>query len=307
MIFNAALLADRLAKFGGSAAGGGRFFRERAAFGDAARSIPLGLVVKMKRSLAAFTLLELLVVVAIMAVLAAVGMVSVTGVGSSRKFDQTLSQITGIFEQARSYAIGQNTYVWVALYPVDASKLASQADMSGDHLIVATYASNDGTDPIQWVANANGYAIPYSSPGDTVINLITKVQTFTQIRMAPGISGTAGSGIPYLAFPSGVLPPEMTGTGGQPMPASPASNILFKYPLASAGGITLSNQPVPAAAQPISVIEFTPSGSAQVAPGLSAAIRIDFAPMKTSAIVNNTNIASVEIGGLIGLVTLYRP
>jgi Tfp pilus assembly protein FimT len=239
--------------------------------------------------------LELLVVLAILTILATVTIPSISGLNRSGRFNQGLSQITGVLEEARSYAVAQNTYVWVAFYPVDASQLTGpQTDPSGDHLIVATYASNDGTDPINWTSGT--YAIPYTAPTGTVISPILKVQNLTQLRMAPG-----GNGIAYLNFNTGVLPSAMT--GGE---ASPASNIVFSYPLPPTGMI-LSQQPLPPGAAPISVIEFTPSGSAQVGAGLAGVVRVDFQPMKSASLVDDNNIASLGINGLMGLATRYRP
>jgi prepilin-type N-terminal cleavage/methylation domain-containing protein len=244
-----------------------------------------------------FTLVELLVVLAIMAILVAAVLPSIAGLRGSGKFNQALDQITGALEQARSDAIGQNTYVWVAFYPVDASQLAgSQNDMSGDHLVIVTYASSDGTDPIKWTPGT--YSIPYTAPTGTMISPIRMVQTLTQLHIAPG-----GTGVAYLNQSSltNKLPSAMT--SGE---ASPASNVVFTYTF-PANGLRLSNQPVPTGAQSIAVIEFTPAGSAEVGAGLVAVVRMDFQPMKAHGIYDNNNIASLGINGLMGLTTRYRP
>jgi prepilin-type N-terminal cleavage/methylation domain-containing protein len=243
-----------------------------------------------------FSLVELLSVMVIIAVMATLALPSIRSLNSSLKFNQNLSQIIGNLEQARSYAVGQNTYVWVAFYPLDGSHLTgSQQDMSGDHLVMATYASSDGTNPINWSSNGT-YAIPYTSPTTgAIVSPIMKVQTFTQLRLAPGANG-----ISYLPFNSSVLPGAMTANE-----ASPASNINFTYPLPG-NNVTLGQQPVPTGDQACYVIQFTPSGDAQVASGLSSVIRIDCQPMKASAIVDGNNIASVGVNGLTGLTTTYR-
>jgi prepilin-type N-terminal cleavage/methylation domain-containing protein len=252
----------------------------------------------LARKLAAggFSLIELLVVMAIMAVLTAVTLPSIEGLNSSGKFNQSISEIAGILEQARSYAVGQNTYVWVAFYPLDSSQLTgSQQDMSGNHLIVATYASNDGTDPIKWNGGAP-YTIPYTSPTTgTVISPIFKLRNLTQLLMAPG-----GSGQSYLTFNNGILPGAMTGSV-----ASPAANVTFQCPLPGTG-VTLGQQPVPNGDQECYLVEYTPLGDAQVAPGFSNVIRMDCQPMKAKGIVDNHNIASLGINGLTGLTTVYR-
>jgi len=250
----------------------------------------------MNRFERGFSLLELLVVMTIMAILTAVMLPSIEGLNSSAKFNQSISEITGILEQARSYAVGQNTYVWVAFYPLDSSQLTGpQQDGSGNHLIVATYASNDGTDPIKW-SGATPYAIPYTSPTTgTVISPVFKLRNLTQLLMAPGENGQS-----YLTFNNGVLPVAMTGSA-----ASPAANVTFEYPLPGTG-VTLGLQPVPNGDQACYLVEFTPLGDAEVSSGFSNVIRMDCQPMKSKGIVDNHNIASLGINGLTGLTTVYR-
>ncbi len=231
----------------------------------------------------------------IIAIMTAAALPSIRGLNSSFKFNQNLSQVVGMLEQARSYAVAQNTYVWVAFYPVDGSQLTgSQQDTSGDRLVLAAYASSDGTNPVNWSTNVT-YSIPYTSPTTgAIISPILKVQTLSQLRMASGANGLG-----YL-LPSASLPTSMTASE-----ASPASNVTFTYPLPG-NGLTLGQQPVPAGDQTCYVIQFAPSGDAQVASGLSSVIRIDCAPMKATTMVDNHNIASVGINGLTGLTTLYR-
>ena len=55
-----------------------------------------------------FSLLELLAVIAIMAILASLAVLSFRGMNSSGNFNKAVDEISGILEQGRSYAMGQD-------------------------------------------------------------------------------------------------------------------------------------------------------------------------------------------------------
>ncbi|MDD5350118.1 MAG: prepilin-type N-terminal cleavage/methylation domain-containing protein [Chthoniobacteraceae bacterium] len=99
------------------------------------------------RRLRAFTLIELLVVMAIMALLIALSTLGVRSLNSAGKFDKAISDISGTLELARSYAIAQNTYVWVVLYENVPSNNGPL------EVYVGSFASNDGTDFLNWTGS----------------------------------------------------------------------------------------------------------------------------------------------------------
>jgi prepilin-type N-terminal cleavage/methylation domain-containing protein len=61
----------------------------------------------------AFSLIELLVVIAIIAVLAALALPAFNSIQNASGLTKTASDIAGMLEQARAYAMAQNTYVWI--------------------------------------------------------------------------------------------------------------------------------------------------------------------------------------------------
>lgn len=81
-----------------------------------------------------FTLVELLTVIAILVILAGLTVPAASSLLRSQSFNQTLATLNGTLDQARQYAIAQNTYVWVAFA------------QTGNQLDVAVVASPDGTD-----------------------------------------------------------------------------------------------------------------------------------------------------------------
>ena len=132
-----------------------------------------------------FTLIELLTVIVIMLMVSALSITALQGLFSSTGYDSSLSRIVGILEQARSYAVAQDTYVWVAFYPLDPTQLPGNQDASGDQLYVGVYASSSGSNPLAWGSPAS-CPIPYTdtSTGAHVFQ-VSKIQFFKQLRIWP--------------------------------------------------------------------------------------------------------------------------
>ncbi len=241
-----------------------------------------------------FTLTELLVVIAIMGIVIAVSLPSLRGQNGAGNFNKSVQEIAGILDQARAYATAQNTYVWVAFYPLDPSALpAPYTDHGGEQLYVVTYASTDGTDPVQWGTALTDVPIPYVPTGSSAeIVQLAKTRLFKQIHLE-----TANY------FTSTQIP-AMPATLGDPSP--PLSQVNFQLPLKTPA-LTLSDQPLPAdESNKTLVVVFTPMGSAQVGPSPVAYIGLDFQPMQAANIKSTNNLAALRISGLGGLPTIYR-
>jgi len=245
-------------------------------------------------SVRGFTLTELLVVIAIVGILIAASMPAFRGQNSAGNFNKSVEEIAGILDQARAYATAQNTYVWVAFYPLDPSALpAPNTDQGGEQLYVVTYASNDGTDPVQWGSSLTDVSIPYT-PGGAAAEIvqIAKVHVFKQIHLET-----------ENYFTSTQIP-AMPTTLDNPSP--PLSEVGFQLSLKSPA-LTLSNQPLPGdESNKTLVVGFTPSGSAQVSSSPVAYIGLDFQPMQAANVRNTNNLAALRISGLVGLTTIYR-
>jgi prepilin-type N-terminal cleavage/methylation domain-containing protein len=240
-------------------------------------------------SLQAFTLIELLVVVAIMAILASLAVAAFQGLSRALLFTSELSQLAGILEEARSYAVAQNTYVWVAFYPYDPST-ATPPDESGDVLFVAAFASSDGTDPLDWSAAAT--PVPGVVSGTTSISQILRISRFKQIAIRTENYFTSAD------IPS--MPAQIV------TPLTPPSAVP-KFTLNVQGTALPSALPADAqTAQAISVIQFTPSGAARVNDSPIDSVWIDFQRARAKGIIDANSIAALRISGLTGLTTLYR-
>lgn len=114
-----------------------------------------------------FSLTELLVVIAVMAMLMSVSLPALTSLAFGGHFNQAVTEVNGMLEQARQYAVAQNTYVWVA-FNIDQVN-------SIDQLAVAVVSSKDGTD----------LGPPYVNPtsSSSTIRLVSKIRTFPQLLL----------------------------------------------------------------------------------------------------------------------------
>jgi prepilin-type N-terminal cleavage/methylation domain-containing protein len=233
------------------------------------------------RRASAFTLLELLVVLAIMAILVAAAALSLQGTNNSGKFNKAVGEISGIFDQARSYASAQNTYVWVALYqntPANGGPLEVYA---------GAFASSDGTDPFAWTAATVTFPPGTFTVGSTTTTLtqITRVYHFKGLHLQTG------------TLPNAPTSPNFPATASSAPPA-PIFQITAQ---SDSGPVTLSG-----ASSVYWVIQFTPTGAARNQSNPVDSIWFGIQPSLTQTTFDTHNIASLRVNGLTGSTTVYR-
>ncbi len=227
----------------------------------------------------AFTLVELLVVVAIMVLLAALSLPAMKSLNGAGKFNQAVSGIAGLCELARSQAIAQNTYTWVAFYQNNPN------DGTGYEVYAAAYLSNDGTDPFAWTGAVT--LSPSGTPAGSTTTLmpIARISNYKQLSLIVNGSGVA---LPNISTNS----------------TYPATAPEFKIAVKN-GSSTAVN--LSASSMAYGIVEFTPSGAARTSASPVESIWLGFCPVNGKAVLNTNNVASLKINGLTGLVTVYRP
>ena len=82
----------------------------------------------------AFSLIELLVVMGIIAILSSLAIPAFNAIRGGGSLTKAANDVSGILEQARAYAMAQNTYVWVGF-----------KKEGTDTLLVGVSASPSGT------------------------------------------------------------------------------------------------------------------------------------------------------------------
>ncbi|SDT92245.1 prepilin-type N-terminal cleavage/methylation domain-containing protein [Verrucomicrobium sp. GAS474] len=253
-----------------------------------------------------FTLVELMLVIGIIVILGALA-IPAMGLNGSQKFSQNLSQLVGVLEQARSSAVAQNTYVWVVLYPHDPSDL-NPPDNSGEALHVATFASNDGSNPFPSTGSGWGGSVTFAAgettataAGGTTIKTLFRLASFKQLALRTEGYFTQGSGDGQIASLPTNMPSPLIG---------PASTPVFEITVRGLGNPPLrlpsGIPPGGRTAQALSVILFTPSGAARVSDSPIDSIWLDFQRVKGKGVVDEKDIACIRISGLTGLSTLFR-
>jgi len=87
-----------------------------------------------------FTLVEMLTVMAIVAILSTAAVTSLTGMGSAGRLGAAATSVASFLEQARTYAVTQNTYVYVGFLPRASGTPSGEIEMK-----LLAVASRDGS------------------------------------------------------------------------------------------------------------------------------------------------------------------
>ena len=230
---------------------------------------------------AGFSLVEMLVVIsiaAILSLLASVGFQNVVG----PVFNGQVSDIASTLARARAYAMANNTYVFVGIQELDASKSRTGAQTSGTGRVAVTVmASQDGT---------RGYLT--SSGSSTALNSLAVV---SPLRVFDNLHIATGSGLSNL--------PNTSDSGSSYVAASAPSLTTFTWPPGAASNY-------PAFGSNGTVIQFNPRGEAQIFASANSDcvfqwIEIDL--ISTHGIkVSTANPATILVDGASGSVTIYR-
>lgn len=270
----------------------------------------------------AFSLVELLAVLAILSIIMAV---TVPVMNSLKGADLTKAvyDIQGILDQARSYAVAQNTYVWVGLTEVDMSVDSSKTPQVSTgstrygRVAIAVVASKNGTRNYDVSSNSLGTPPFISGTQGVVTNgstlvALCKLRYFDCIHLAaPGVLN--GFGVPTNGDGS-------VGTGGMRRP-----NIVSNY-YVLAGGSAASTNSVTQFAWPLgqtlgsgqyqfkTVINFDPQGIARIQcatnnDNIGKYMEIGLIPTHGNTVPSTTpaDHAAIQIDCMTGATRLFRP
>jgi prepilin-type N-terminal cleavage/methylation domain-containing protein len=240
----------------------------------------------------AFTLLELLIVIAIIAVLLVLIAPAFTGIKSAGDVTNAAYTIKGVLDTARTYAKANNTYVWVGFYEENVSNPASpNSDTPAvGRVVISTVASKDGT-----------RIYDLSNPGSIDPTKLIQVGKLTKLENV------------HLWTHTDTPSP----TGG-PTPFDNRPNVPLAYCIgdASPTGSTTPFQypvgnPVPGAQYSfVKVVQFSPRGEARInndSNSPQTAAEIATQPTHgTTVDTNNPNLAAVQFTGISGDVRIYR-
>ena len=93
-----------------------------------------------------FSLVELLTVLLIISIMSALAITAFTSLGKSDGFANATTTISTLLEQARAYAMANNTYVFVGIEETNGSTPSSATQTAGQgRVAMQAFASLDGT------------------------------------------------------------------------------------------------------------------------------------------------------------------
>ncbi|HEY8966576.1 MAG TPA: hypothetical protein VIM58_09040 [Candidatus Methylacidiphilales bacterium] len=247
------------------------------------------------RSAAAFSLMELIVVVTIMAILVVVSMPawrSLTGTVSSPAV-----QIAGALQRARTYAMTHNTYVWVGFYEQDAGRDAGDRGAGSPppyagrgQVVLGMAASLDGT------SIYDDDAAPAALPASRIVPVEkpTRLENVHLADVGAPSASSAGSAPSLRARPSD----PYTDTAGDAQRISSESSQATPHPM-TVGGYTFYK-----------TVRFSPSGEAVInnASDLYRFGEIGLLPTRGKTVNSQArDVAAIQFSGIGGRVQIYRP
>ena len=248
-----------------------------------------------------FTLVELLVVMAIMGILLVLSSLGIQAVLGSA-FSSEASDLANTLVRARAYAMANNTYVFVGIEEVDASKTAVTTPqvVGNGRLGVAVVATNDGTRGYDPTVTPLTGSFPAASTPQTTLAIVSPVQHFENLHLMNAPAATVLTKLPYNG--SGATPLNLQSTN--------PSFTAFTWPLGTgAPQYSFGNAPG-------SVIQFDPQGEAQIITSTSGSsvlewIELDLEPthgnnVPAAGSSGSADSATILIDGPSGSVTLYR-
>ena len=240
----------------------------------------------------AFTLVELLIVMGIIAILMVLVAPAFTNLKSAGDVTGAAYTIKGVLDQARTYAMANNTYTWVGFYEEDVSTESTtpKATAGTGRVVMSIVASKDGTtiyDP--------------SSPAKITTTQLIQVGKLTKVDNAHLWTHTdtpltpTGSTFDYR--------PNVTSTYCIGNTSPPNSTTQFQYPVGN---------PEPAAQYTfVKAVQFSPGGEARIdnnSYSLQTAAEIGLEPTHGNAAPSSipANVVAIQFAGVGGNVKIYR-
>jgi prepilin-type N-terminal cleavage/methylation domain-containing protein len=220
---------------------------------------------------AGFTLLELLVVMAVMSIMMIVVLPAVSGISGAGKVTKAAFDVAGTLEQARAYAMANNTYVFVGFTErdgIDPSKTGI------GQILVASMGSIDGTR--NFGAN-NSNLFP-----------LAKLRRIDNAHLQDSLPNSGAMERPLVDATCRV--------GSDTFQLGDPFTSGFSF---SPGNYSFTK-----------IIQFDPRGSASI-PSSTLSIphfmEIGFVGARGNLVASTTNCAALILFGITGSVKIYRP
>ena len=270
-----------------------------------------------KRAQDAFSLIELMVVIAIIVLVSALIAPAFRSLKGAGDVTSAAYTVKSVLEQARTYAMANNTYTWVGFYEEDVSQPSTNPPTPGvGRLVMSIVAAKDGVqgfDPNAVASPTNRldiarlvqvgklikidnvhlplFAIPTGTPGNTF-------DTRPAVQNDPVVGYNDSRFGELNASPPNTAPVSNNGS----------SKFPFQYPVGN---------PVPNAQYTFTkTLQFDPRGEGRINSSYDVRPVIEIgllpthgnvAPTPTPSAGNYTgNVVAVQLNGFAGNVKVYR-
>jgi prepilin-type N-terminal cleavage/methylation domain-containing protein len=229
----------------------------------------------------AFSLIEILMVTALITVLMSLVMPAMSSIRGGQNVTRVSSDIATTLEQARSYAMANNTYVFVGFSEVDGIQAESaRPQQSGSgRLLVAVAASKDGTRGYDLTSPASSWT------GAANLSPLGRLQRFDGVHLAD-----------VVPIPT----PGMESVAASAQLGQVTVPTTFDWPIGSGQKVCTFSR----------VIQFDPQGSAAIpsGSGLSRWLEVALRPAHGNRLdAASPNFAALQLEGVTGAVKLFRP
>jgi type II secretory pathway pseudopilin PulG len=251
--------------------------------------------------------MELMVVIAIIIIVAAFIAPAFTNLKSAGDVTDAAYTIKGVLEQARNYAMANNTYTWVGFYE-EATTAATPTNAPPPYpgkgrLLLATVASKDGTTSCQDPNSTTGNRIPLTASLITQVGKLVRIENIHMTDIGapasptpsptPGASSLdARSALPYT---------------------SPNASLAYQSRINSDDTHAPDNQTLyPFVAQGYTfykTIRYNPRGEASINSTYTLRNPAEIGLRPTHGTVvdsNNPNVIAIQFTGVGGNLKIYR-
>ena len=263
-----------------------------------------------RRLTSGLTLIELLVVIGIMILLTALLTPAFTNLKSAGDVTSAAYTIKGVLEQARTYAMANNTYTWVGLYEEDGSQSSTNPPTPGvGRLVMSVVASKDGTTVYDPNSNLNPDPIDPSK-----LVQLTKLVKIDNVHL-PLFTIGSSTGSTFDTRPAlqndpvvGYNDSRFGELNGNPTAPTTNAKFPFQYPV---------GKPAPAAQYTFTkTLQFNPRGEGRINSTYDVRRVIEIglipthqnvAPTPTPSAGNYAgNVVAVQLNGFAGNVKIFR-
>lgn len=263
-----------------------------------------------------FTLVELLVVIGIIFLMMGLAAPTLTGTSGGRSVTNAAYSLADLLEQARTYAIANNTYVWVGFFEEDGSKTSAtqNATPGTGRVIVTVVASLDGSRYNDALMDAStppafGTEPATVSPSRNQVKLVAlnKPLKLDNMHLGSSVGGMPSRPIVQPDYQVGNLAFSKRLSSGNQV----QNPTTFTLPLATAGTAQTPQYTF------TKIIEFNNRGEASKigentfsGPGLQSEMEIALQPTHANVIdpqYSSQPAAAIQIEGLSGRVKVFRP